>query len=105
MEPNQPTSEAMEFGRFRILPHRRELLEGPAVGTRRAGSALRPHDKCCRDLPMGCGQSGLAPLFNPGFVLVTVATALGLDLAGSPASPERVANALGSKQLMLVLDN
>src|SRR6202030_686600 len=47
----------------------------------------------------------LAPLSDPELVPVTVATTLGLDLAGGPVSPERVANGLGSKQLMLVLDN
>jgi len=38
-------------------------------------------------------------------VPATVATALGLDLADDVVSPERVANALASKQLLLVLDN
>src|SRR5580704_11456357 len=47
----------------------------------------------------------LAPLSDPGLVPVTVATALGLDLADDVVSPERVANALAAKQLLLVLDN
>src|SRR5438067_1721427 len=47
----------------------------------------------------------LAPLSDPDFVPVTVATALGLDLTDNVVSPERVANALASKQLLLVLDN
>src|SRR5438477_3679384 len=47
----------------------------------------------------------LAPLSDPDFVPVTVATALGLDLADNVVSPERVANALAAKQLLLVLDN
>jgi predicted ATPase/DNA-binding winged helix-turn-helix (wHTH) protein len=47
----------------------------------------------------------LAPLSDPALVPVTVATALGLELADDIASPERVANALGAKQLLLVLDN
>src|ERR1700731_2195901 len=47
----------------------------------------------------------LAPLSDPDLVPVTVATALGLDLGGDVASPERVANALATKQLLLVLDN
>ena len=46
-----------------------------------------------------------APLSDPDLVPATVATALGLDLAGGAVSPERVANALASKQLLLVLDN
>jgi len=47
----------------------------------------------------------LAPLADPDFVPVTVATELGLDLADNVVSPERVANALAAKQLLLVLDN
>src|SRR6266404_5818472 len=47
----------------------------------------------------------LAPLSDPELVPVALATALGLDLASGTASPESVANALRSKQLMLVLDN
>jgi predicted ATPase/DNA-binding winged helix-turn-helix (wHTH) protein len=47
----------------------------------------------------------LAPLSDPELVPVTVATALGLELASGTASPLSVANALRSKQLMLVLDN
>src|SRR5258705_13395217 len=47
----------------------------------------------------------LAPLSDPDHVPVTVATELALDLPDNVASPERVANALVSKQLLLVLDN
>src|SRR3984885_13756575 len=47
----------------------------------------------------------LAPLSKPELVPVTVATTLGLELALGTASPLTVANALRSKQLMLVLDN
>ena len=47
----------------------------------------------------------LAPLSDPDLVPAVVATALGLDLADNVVSPERVANALAAKQLLLVLDN
>ncbi|HEX3497904.1 MAG TPA: winged helix-turn-helix domain-containing protein, partial [Stellaceae bacterium] len=47
----------------------------------------------------------LAPLSDPDLVPATVATALGLDPADNVASPDRVANALASKQLLLLLDN
>jgi predicted ATPase/DNA-binding winged helix-turn-helix (wHTH) protein len=47
----------------------------------------------------------LAPLSDPELVPVAVATALGLELASGTASPQSVANALRSQQLMLVLDN
>ena len=47
----------------------------------------------------------LASLSDPGLVPVTVATMLGIALTEGVASAESVANALRSKQLMLVLDN
>src|SRR5712671_2952289 len=47
----------------------------------------------------------LAPLSDPELIPVTVATALGLELASGTASPLSVANALRSKELMLILDN
>jgi predicted ATPase/DNA-binding winged helix-turn-helix (wHTH) protein len=47
----------------------------------------------------------LAPLSDPELVPVIVATSLGLELASGAASPPSVANALRSKQLLLVLDN
>src|SRR5260370_16021000 len=47
----------------------------------------------------------LAPVSDPDLVPTTVATELGLDLADDVVSPERVANALAAKQLLLVLDN
>ena len=47
----------------------------------------------------------LAPLSDPELVPVAVATTLGLELASGAASPASVANALRSKQVMLVLDN
>jgi hypothetical protein len=53
----------------------------------------------------GVWGAELAPLSDPDLVPVTVATALGLELASGTASPQSVANALSSKQLTLVLDN
>jgi predicted ATPase/DNA-binding winged helix-turn-helix (wHTH) protein len=53
----------------------------------------------------GVWAAELAPLSDPGLVPVAVATALGLELTSGTASPESVAAALGSKQLLLVLDN
>ena len=56
-------------------------------------------------MPTGCGSpsSGRCPILD--LVPVTVATALGLEIAGGTVTPERVASALGAKQLLLVLDN
>jgi predicted ATPase/DNA-binding winged helix-turn-helix (wHTH) protein len=53
----------------------------------------------------GVWVAELAPLADPGFVPVTVAAAVGLELAAGIVSPERVAHALSGKQLLLVLDN
>jgi DNA-binding winged helix-turn-helix (wHTH) protein len=53
----------------------------------------------------GVWLAELAPLANPGLVPGGVAKALGLDLSNGSASPDRVAAALGGKELLLVLDN
>ncbi len=47
----------------------------------------------------------LGPLSDPQLVPVTVAGVLGLKLAGEMPSAERVAAALGSRQVLLILDN
>ncbi|HKQ25770.1 MAG TPA: winged helix-turn-helix domain-containing protein [Burkholderiales bacterium] len=53
----------------------------------------------------GIWLSELGPLSNPEVVPVTVATALGLTLSAGSMTPEHVATALGSKKVLLVLDN
>src|ERR1700738_170293 len=53
----------------------------------------------------GIWVAELGPLSDPDLVFVTVATALGLELTAGATSPGRVADALGSKRLLLVLDN
>jgi predicted ATPase len=84
--------------------HRLVTLVGPGgIGKTRLSSEVARHL-----LPRfvdGVWVAELAPLSDPELVSAAVATTLGLDLAGGRVSPERVANALGSKQLMLVLDN
>jgi len=47
----------------------------------------------------------LAPLSDPHLVPATVASALGLALAGGPVTPERIAAAIGAQPIVLVLDN
>jgi predicted ATPase/DNA-binding winged helix-turn-helix (wHTH) protein len=47
----------------------------------------------------------LAPLTDPSLVPATVASVLGMDLAGTPPSPERIAAVLAARRLLLVLDN
>jgi predicted ATPase/DNA-binding winged helix-turn-helix (wHTH) protein len=53
----------------------------------------------------GVWVAELAPLSDPNHVPATVAEAVGLELAAGAVSADRVANALGAKQLLLVLDN
>src|SRR5262245_20326986 len=55
--------------------------------------------------PDGAWVAELAPLSDPGLVPATVAVALGLKLTVGAESPERVAAAVGAKQLLLVLEN
>jgi len=47
----------------------------------------------------------LTPLSDPALVPISVASVLGIEMSGSVASTERVANALRLKRLVLVLDN
>jgi predicted ATPase len=53
----------------------------------------------------GVALAELAPLSHPGLVPAAVASALGLKFAAGEISAERIANALDTKQLVLVLDN
>ena len=53
----------------------------------------------------GVWLAELAPLSDASLVSATVATATGLDLGASAATPELVANALAGKRPLLVLDN
>ena len=84
--------------------HRLVTLTGAGgIGKTRLGFEVARHQ-----LPRfadGVWAAELAPLSDPDLVPVTVATALGLELTSGAASPQSVANALRSKQLMLVLDN
>src|SRR5512134_1461886 len=53
----------------------------------------------------GVWLAELAPLSDPDLVPITVAGALGLTLASGTLSAERVAQALGPRQVLLILDN
>jgi len=53
----------------------------------------------------GVWVAELAPLSDPDLVPVTVASVLRVKLTSRMASPESIAAALGSKQILLVLDN
>ena len=87
-----------------IAAHRLVTLTGAGgIGKTRLG--LEVARRLLPKFADGVWVIELAPLSDPDLVPVTVATALGLDLADDVVSPERVANALASKQLLLVLDN
>jgi DNA-binding winged helix-turn-helix (wHTH) protein len=79
------------------------LIGEGGIGKTRLGLEVARH--LLPEFPDGLRVAELAPLSNPDLVPVTVATALGLEFAGDTISAEGVANALGSKQVMLVLDN
>jgi predicted ATPase len=84
--------------------HRLVSLTGAGgIGKTRLGLEVARH--LLPKFPDGVWAIELAPLSDPDLVPATVATALGLDLAGDVVSPERVANALAAKQFLLVLDN
>jgi len=53
----------------------------------------------------GARVAELAPLSDPELVPVTIATSFGLNFAAGAILAERVAKALGTKRLTLVLDN
>jgi DNA-binding winged helix-turn-helix (wHTH) protein len=84
--------------------HRLVTLTGAGgIGKTRLGFEVARHQ-----LPKfadGVWAVELAPLSDPDLVPAAVATTLGLELASGTASPQSVADALRSKQLMLVLDN
>src|SRR5580693_8682593 len=87
-----------------VTAHRLVTLVGAGgIGKSRLGREVARHM-----LPRfadGVWVAELGLLSDPDLVPVTVATTLGLELAAGAVTPERVAAALGAKQLLLVLDN
>jgi predicted ATPase/DNA-binding winged helix-turn-helix (wHTH) protein len=84
--------------------HRIVTLTG-AGGIGKTRLSLEVARRLLPDFMDGVWAIELAPLSDPELVPVTIATALGLELAAGTASPLSVANAIRSKQVMLVLDN
>jgi predicted ATPase len=84
--------------------HRLVTLTGPG-GIGKTRLALAAARRLRSQFADGVWVADLAPLADPGLVPVAVAAAVGLALAAGAVSPDRVAGALGGKQLRLVLDN
>src|SRR5437899_3034503 len=120
------TSATIEFGRFKVVRHRRELLadgrpvelRGRAFDTLVAlidarGTVLDKDELISRVWPdrvveenvLQTQISALRKVFGPELVPATVATALGLTLGAGTVSHNSIAAAVGTKQLLLVIDN
>jgi predicted ATPase/DNA-binding winged helix-turn-helix (wHTH) protein len=87
-----------------VADHRFVTLTGTGgIGKTRLGLEVARH--LLPQFAGGVWVAELASLSDPRLVSVTVARALGLEVVSGVVSPERIAAALGSKQIMLVLDN
>jgi DNA-binding winged helix-turn-helix (wHTH) protein len=84
--------------------HRLVTLTG-AGGIGKTRLALAAARRLLPKFADGVWVAELAPLADPAFVPAAVAAALGLEFPASAVSAEHVANALGGKELLLVLDN
>jgi predicted ATPase/DNA-binding winged helix-turn-helix (wHTH) protein len=84
--------------------HRLVTLTGAGgIGKTRLG--LEVARRLLPEFSDGVWAIELAPLSDPDLVPATVAAALGLDPAHDLVSPERVATALASRQLLVLFDN
>jgi predicted ATPase/DNA-binding winged helix-turn-helix (wHTH) protein len=79
------------------------LLGEGGIGKTRLGLEVARH--LLPEFPDGVRVAELGPLSDPDLVPATVAAAFGLEFASGTISADGVANALGSAQVMLVLDN
>ena len=87
-----------------VRAHRLVTLTGAGgIGKTRLG--LEAGRELLPTFASGVWIAELGPLSDPELVSATVAAALGLALGADTSSPERVAAALGPKQVLLVLDN
>ena len=87
-----------------VAAHRLVTLTG-AGGIGKTRLALALGRELLSHFSDGAWVAELASLSDPDLVPVTVAAALGLEFTAGTVSPLAVANALRSKQLVLVLDN
>src|SRR3989442_901378 len=119
--PEHPAT--IEFGRFKVVRHRRELLadgrpvelgarafetlvaliDAGGIGKTRLG--LEVARGLLPRFPDGVFVAELGPLSSPELVPATVATALSLTLGAGTVSREGIAAAVGTKRLLLIVDN
>src|SRR6059058_3330266 len=87
-----------------VAKHRLVTLVGPGgIGKTRLGLEVARH--LLPRFPDGVFVAELGPLSSPELVPATVATALGLTLGAGTVSRNSIAAAVGTKQLLLVIDN
>jgi predicted ATPase len=87
-----------------VTQHRLVTLTGPGgIGKTRLG--LEVARRLLPTFPDGVFLVELAPLATADLVPVTVAAVLGLTLTGGSISADRIGAAVGSKRLLLLLDN
>jgi predicted ATPase/DNA-binding winged helix-turn-helix (wHTH) protein len=87
-----------------VTKHRLVTLVGPGgIGKTRLALEVARH--LLPRFPDGVFVAKLGPLSSPELVPSTVATALGLTIVAGTVSREGVAAAVGTKQLLLVVDN
>jgi predicted ATPase len=87
-----------------VRAHRLVTLTGAGgIGKTRLG--LEAGRELLPTFAGGVWIAELGPLSDPELVSATVAVALGLTLGADTLSPERVAAALGPREVLLVLDN
>src|SRR5437899_1139074 len=87
-----------------VAKHRLVTLVGPGgIGKTRLGLEVARH--LLPRFPDGVFFAELGPLSSPELVRATVATALGLTLGSGTVSHNSIAAAVGTKQLLLVIDN
>ena len=79
------------------------LVGAGGIGKTRLGLEVARH--LLPRFPDGVFVVELGPLSSPELVPATVASALGLTHVAGTASPEGVAGAVGTKKLLLVIDN
>lgn len=96
---SEELGELLDF----VSTHRLVTLTGPG-GIGKTTLALALSRKLRSHFPDGVWLAEFSALTDPRLVPGTVATTVGLELGGVDVSPQRVAQALAGRRLLLVLD-